>query len=181
MTLDQIAAKIRSLPKEAGDAGLQAAVAAIFRPGPELLFIEREIRVGDPWSGHMAFPGGRRKEGEPLLDTAIRETREEIGVDLRPHDFLGALPDVPTHRTGLVVRCYVFALRGEVDPRPQEEVADVVWAPILPMMRGEFSSSYEFLPDGFKDPITLPSYRLGERVVWGLTYRMLELLFEAIL
>jgi hypothetical protein len=48
------------------------------------------------------------------------------------------------------------------------------------MMRGEVSSTYEFRPDGFDQTITLPSYRIGERVIWGLTYRMLELLFEVI-
>jgi hypothetical protein len=48
------------------------------------------------------------------------------------------------------------------------------------MMRGEVSSTFEFLPEGFDMAITLPSYRIGERVVWGLTYRMLELFFEAI-
>jgi 8-oxo-dGTP pyrophosphatase MutT (NUDIX family) len=186
--LPAIAKRIGALPQPTPSSNDRddpaAAVAAILRKGdtgPELLFIERAERDGDPWSGHMAFPGGRRNANDStLLETAMRETMEEVGVDLRPHELLGTLADVPTHRTGLVVRAYVFALIGDVSPKPQDEVADVVWAPIGPMMRGEVSSSYEFLPDGFDKPFTLPSFRVGQRVVWGLTYRMLELLFEAL-
>ena len=183
MDLPTITSRIAALPKSSDDTP-RAAVAAIFRQGdggPEVLLIERAKREGDPWSGHMAFPGGRREESDAtLVDTAIRETQEEVGVDLRAHELLGTLADVPTHRTGLVVRALVFALRGDVNPRPRDEVADIVWAPIGPMMRGEVSSTFEFLPDGFDMAITLPSFRIGERVVWGLTYRMLELLFQAI-
>jgi 8-oxo-dGTP pyrophosphatase MutT (NUDIX family) len=190
--LDTIASRISALAQPASDAP-QAAVAAILRPGalsgPEILFIERAERAGDPWSGHMAFPGGRRDPVDgTLVDTAIRETREEVGIDLAMHTLLGTLADVPTHRTGLVVRAFVFALTDEASltsalgsfPANKDEVADLVWAPIDPLMRGEMASTYDFMPEGFDAPVSLPSFKVGERVVWGLTYRMLELLFEAI-
>jgi 8-oxo-dGTP pyrophosphatase MutT (NUDIX family) len=183
LDLETTASRISSLPAPSGDAP-RAAVAAILRAGtagPEILFIERAEREGDPWSGHMAFPGGRRDDADAsLVETAIRETSEEVGVDLRTHTLLGTLADIPTHRTGLVVRAFVFMTTSDVELRPDEEVADIVWAPIGPMMRGEVSSTFEFLPDGFDMAVKLPSYKVGERVVWGLTYRMLELLFEAI-
>jgi 8-oxo-dGTP pyrophosphatase MutT (NUDIX family) len=186
LDLETIASRIGTLPQPNGDAP-QAAVAAILRPGgahgPEILFIERAEREGDPWSGHMAFPGGRRDPVDgTLVETAIRETKEEVGLDLARHTFLGTLADVPTHRTGLVVRAFVFMLTDATHDveRRQEEVADVVWAPIGPLLRGEMASTFEFVPDGFDVAVTLPSFKVGERVVWGLTYRMLELLFEAI-
>ena len=66
----------------------EAAVAAILRPGPqpEMLFILRASKDGDPWSGHMAFPGGHRESSDASLRaTAERETWEEIGLDLTQH------------------------------------------------------------------------------------------------
>lgn len=187
MDLATIARRVGALPEPQGDAP-RAAVAAILQDGalgPELLFIERAERAGDPWSGHMALPGGLRSAADASLrETAIRETAEEVGVDLGAHELLGTLGDVPTHKTGLVVRAFVFALRGAVTPTPTGEVAAALWAPIGPMMRGEASASFAFTPEGFDAPLLLPSYRVaspgGERVVWGLTYRMLEMLFEAI-
>jgi 8-oxo-dGTP pyrophosphatase MutT (NUDIX family) len=87
--------------EDAGASGRQAAVAAVLRAPPdggdaEILLMRRAERHGDPWSGHMAFPGGRREEGDAtLLDTAIREAREEVGLDLRAHGtLLARLPDI---------------------------------------------------------------------------------------
>jgi len=167
----------------------KAAVAAILRvesAGPEVLLIERAERIGDPWSGQMAFPGGRRASEETALDTAIRETMEEVAIDLRTHELLGPIADIPTHRTGLIVRLFTFVLTSNVTPSPHaREVADVLWVPMLPMRRGEVSGTYDFQPDGMDTTITLPCFRVPDRegaprVVWGLTYRMLEVLFEAL-
>ncbi|MCB9598717.1 MAG: CoA pyrophosphatase, partial [Sandaracinaceae bacterium] len=108
-----------------------AAVAAILRDrsGPEILFIKRADSPGDPWSGHMAFPGGRRDPGdETLVHTARRETLEEVGLDLGAHgEILGPLDDVPTHTTGLVVRPYVWTIVGSPELIPNREVAATEW------------------------------------------------------
>ncbi len=80
------------------DGRIQAAVALVLVPGsegPELLLIKRTERDDDPWSGQMAMPGGRRdEEDHDLLQTAIRETREETSVDLGEAEVLGELDDL---------------------------------------------------------------------------------------
>ncbi len=167
--------------------GRPAAVAAILREGaaevgPEVLLIRRAEREGDPWSGHMAFPGGRYEPRDPdLLRTAIRETCEEIGLDLDAHARLvGVLEDQDaTGRRGrapMPIRPFVFELQRDADLRPNEEVTEVIWAPIAPLLRGERASSIDV--DWEKNRYTLPAYDLDGRIVWGLTYRMLQALFE---
>ncbi len=190
--LDVIAQKLRGLGADPGgppDGSPRAAVAAIFRGGAastELFFIQRAERERDPWSGHIAFPGGRRDASDAtLLATAIRETREEVGIDLSGAALLARLPDVPaftrTKRGTLIVTPYVFAVREDVVPRPNEEVAATLWVPFDKLALGEGKGTFKFTWDGKE--LDLPCFRLepGQRVLWGMTYRMLETLLEALL
>ena len=158
-------------------------MAAVLRDGehgPEALFIRRGERIGDPWSGHMAFPGGRREPSDrDLFDTALRETREELGLDLTNARMLGRLDDVETHQRGLVVRPYVFELRDTPTLTvPNAEVAEALWAPLPPLFRGERDTTYAYEHEG--RAYQFPGYDLEGRVVWGLTYRMLNMLFQQI-
>lgn len=156
-----------------------AAVAAVLRQGAsgaEVLLIQRAEREGDPWSGHMGFPGGHAEAVDRhLLDTAMRETREELGLELAPRELLGRLDDVPTHRTGMVVRPYVFGVARDVAFRPNEEVAEVLWAPIAPMVAGLIDTQHPVDYRGQRH--AFPAYDVDGRIVWGLTYRMLRMLF----
>ncbi|MGE0787475.1 MAG: CoA pyrophosphatase [Sandaracinaceae bacterium] len=165
---------------DADPEGPRAAVAALLRDGPEpeILFIQRAEHPSDPWSGHMAFPGGRLDPGDAsLLHTVVRETREELGLDLVEHgELLGRLDDVPTHTTGLVVRPFVYRV-GELPPlTPNYEVAGVHWTGVMPLMRGEVDTEYPLVWKG--QPYRFPGYQVRDRVVWGLTYRMLQMLFD---
>ena len=148
----------------------------------ELLLIRRADHPTDVWSGHMAMPGGRRSPGDAsTLVTAIREVREEVAIDLEADaTLLTRLPDVPAMtggpRTGLVIAPFVFALRTDVRPIANAEVAEIVWTRVGSLARGESRSIFPYDYQGTKHD--LPCYRLGERVVWGLTFQMLQLLFE---
>lgn len=172
------------LPDDA--AGSHAAVAAVVRVvdgREELLFIKRAERDGDPWSGHMAFPGGRRApEDRTLLDTATRETLEEVGVDLRAGARpVARLPDLlPFTRTShaLTVTAFVFSLEAPATLALNAEVASAVWAPLDAVLDGEGATTYRWRHDGVD--LALPALAVGRgEVVWGLTYRMIELLREA--
>jgi len=94
-------------PEPPGEA---TASVAMTLAGPSLktLMIKRAEREGDPWSGQVAFPGGRReRQDRSLLETATRETKEEVGIDLqRSAVYLGHLGAFRTHTgTMLVVPC----------------------------------------------------------------------------
>lgn len=164
-----------------------AAVAAVLRPGArgssEVLLIRRAVHPGDPWSGQIALPGGRRDPtDESLLETAVRETVEEVGIDLGSHgELLSRLPDVQavglSGGKGLVVTPFVFALERRVEPSANHEVAEAMWAPIEPMARGTIASTIDYPHQG--KMFTFPAWQIGDHKLWGMTYRMLRSLFEA--
>lgn len=157
-----------------------AAVAAVLRQGPdgvEVLLIRRAVHERDPWSGHMAFPGGKAEpQDRDLLATAMRETHEELGLSLERHEFLGRLDDVAATAmgrfTGMVIAPHVFALTGEEPLRPNHEVAGTVWVQLGPLMRGEWDGQKRLDRNGKR--VVLPAYAVGDFLVWGLTYRMLR-------
>ncbi len=158
-----------------------AAVAAVLREGAlgtEILLIRRAEHEADPWSGHMAFPGGRHDPvDESLAHTAIRETVEELGLDLAAHgELVTRLDDVPTHTSGLVVRPFVWTVREPPALLPNHEVDEVHWADVASLMRGERDTTFELDWKGQRLPF--PAYRVADRVVWGLTYRMMQILFS---
>jgi 8-oxo-dGTP pyrophosphatase MutT (NUDIX family) len=170
-----------------GEQTRLASVAAILRFGAEVevLLIKRAEHPDDPWSGHMAFPGGRAHEGDlDLVATAIRETREEVGIDLSAAGtLLGRLDDVQAmsraRPVDLVIVPHVFSLEREASLKvARSEVELALWAPIAPMLRNESLTSRSYVREGIA--IDLPGYSVGADVVWGLTYRMLELFFDAV-
>jgi 8-oxo-dGTP pyrophosphatase MutT (NUDIX family) len=188
LALPAIAARLGTRQHErfAGQAERWAAVAAVLRQGPldtELLLIRRAERDGDPWSGHMALPGGHRHvEDVDLLATAMRETHEEVGLDLSRHDLLGSLDEHPASAqgkfTGIVIAPFVFGLRSDEELSPNHEVADMVWVPLGRMARGETDVVKELQREGRL--MRFPGFGVGDHVVWGLTHRVLQSFFTAV-
>jgi 8-oxo-dGTP pyrophosphatase MutT (NUDIX family) len=165
-----------------------AAVAVVLRQvnrRAEVLFIERAKQEGDPWSGHMAFPGGRIDAGDPdSRTTAERETLEEVGVDLSSAERLGRLDDLQGHRAAgvptMVISAFVYHLRDSPALLPNHEVREAFWFPLASLSDPERRVEYP-LPRSFGGPY--PGILVGEpdrHVVWGLTYRFLEVFFEVI-
>jgi 8-oxo-dGTP pyrophosphatase MutT (NUDIX family) len=159
---------------------LQAAVALVVRAGErlEVLLIKRAKREGDPWSGHMALPGGRRDATDAsLLETAMRETREETGVPLEERGVhLGRLEEVrpmSARLPRLTVTPYVFGVPPDTPARVASgEVEAVHWVSIDLLRQPETRGEVEIpLPGGAR---TFPCLRVADDVVWGLTYRILD-------
>ena len=162
-----------------------AAVAVIVRDtnaGAEVLLIRRAQRLGDPWSGHIGLPGGRWEPADrTLTDTAVRETLEEVGLDLANSGaLLGPLPAIPAVGRGLKKRLtiapYVFATSAVQRCRLNEEVAAVLWVPLDTLVDPSHAATIDHETDG--EVRTLPAWTVEGRVVWGLTYAMLRSLLS---
>lgn len=162
-------------------AAREAAVALVLRRDPqgalELLMIKRAEAERDPWSGHVALPGGRREADDAdLRDTALRETREETGVDIgRDGLVLGTLDDLYPRNPLLpqvLVRPYVAVVTPEVSLEPSEEVADAFWVPVDELRRTDAWVPGEVLVRGVPRVVTV--FRHGAYTVWGMTERVLR-------
>ena len=165
----------------------RAAVAAVLReagPGLELLFIRRAEDPRDRWSGQMAFPGGRQEPAdEDLVATAVRETAEEIGLDLtRQGELVGGLDEVHALARGrpvdLGITPFVFRLQGAAQLTLSSEVTSLHWLPLDDLLGERHLGTFEYVHEG--TPLRLPCLKVGEVVIWGLTFRMFASLREAL-
>lgn len=163
------------LDQEGGEL-IWAAVAVIVVPGPDaVLFIRRAERSGDPWSGHMALPGGRRDLEDPdLVATAIRETAEEVGLELPASTLLGSLDDVVPRTPVLppiAVRPYVFALSSRPVLTLNPEVAAARWVYLDHLLHPATYHSVRIQIRG--ESRDVPAYQLDDAIVWGMTERVI--------
>jgi len=146
---------------------------------PDIVFIQRAAHEGDPWSGHVAFPGGRcEPEDDGPSATAVRETREEIGIDLSTARMLGRLDDLQGRRSHqLIVSCFVYIVNGTGPFQLNYEVADALALPMSGLLDPSRWTEVSYQAWG---GMLFPGINLGEddqRVIWGLTYRFLERFF----
>ena len=165
------------------DSMREAAVTLLLRPREqlELLLIKRATQHADPWSGHMALPGGRRADVDAdLRATAIRETEEEVGITIATDDYIGALDEVaPANKRlpPIMIAPFIYAVPATattaVNPA---EVDAAVWVP-LSALRDENAAS-EILIELEGGSRAFPSFTFGEYVIWGLTHRILVQFLE---
>ena len=133
----------------------------------------------------MALPGGREDPGDAsILDTAIRETYEEVGLQLdRCARLIGRLPPVPAlvqgRAVGMTVAPLIFHLTGEATLCMNHEVAETLWVPLTGLANGAWDTFVDYPLQGSRNVrARLPAWSVEGRVVWGLTHRMIQTLFE---
>lgn len=172
---------------EAEEGARKAAVALIFRLGEndvlELLFIKRAEYEGDPWSGQIAFPGGRAEAGDAsLAETASRETREETGIDLaREGMIVGRLDDLRPRTVRLpaiMVRPFVALLDRSEPLVLSPEVALSFWLPFAALARAEAWRDDIVSARGIQ--INARAFRHQQHVIWGMTERILAQLLALV-
>jgi len=157
----------------------RAAVALLLRErglGLEILVIRRAENEQDPWSGHMALPGGGQEPGdESAYDTARRETLEEVGIDMAAGRYLGRLDDVgPRSMPGqLIISTVVVAMDAEPGPLDEREVMEAFWVPVDRLVEETVE-----MPDF---PGSWPAFTYKDHyVIWGLTHRIITQLWTLV-
>jgi 8-oxo-dGTP pyrophosphatase MutT (NUDIX family) len=163
----------------------KAAVAVVLREGggrrPEVLFIKRAHHAADPWSGHMAFPGGRVASSDATIRSAAeRETLEEVGLSLDEAEGLGRLDDLEGlggggRSAGIVISAFVYHHQSPGPLRVNDEVEEAFWVSLSALSDPARRVEYSHPLVGAE---TYPGILVGHpdrHVVWGLTYRFVEI------
>ncbi len=168
---------IRSRLNTHGGEDAQAAVAILLRRGAgglELLLVKRALVPSDPWSGDMAFPGGKKGPSDrDLMETAFREVQEETGIDLNCTNYLGLMDTFfSTVRPGMGVLPHVFLVEETPEIRLNEELSFHLWMPLEELRESRGRAVVKKLD--------VPVFRVEGEVVWGLTYRMLDKLLDLV-
>lgn len=179
-SFDRIAKRLNCLEREPlkqTGQRTRASVAMILNQSVsdvEILFIQRAAHDLDPWSGHIAFPGGKLEEGELECQAARRETYEETGIDLEHGRYLGRLSDIIGANLPVRVSCCLFGIdRRCCSPILNEEVRDLFWVSLSDLRDPgrHLQSSVAFDEKRFEVPaICLPVE--NKPVLWGITYRL---------
>jgi 8-oxo-dGTP pyrophosphatase MutT (NUDIX family) len=170
--------KVLKPVSEVRETDIAAAVALLLRSAHqdlEILLVKRARSVKDPWSGQMAFPGGKRDTRDRnLLQTAIRETFEETSIDLYNGScILGALDNTRSGaEPNLLVVPFVILLKEDPTIKLSRELVEHLWVPLKSLLACKRTAR---MPFG-----NTPAYVVKGHVVWGLTYRILEQLFRAL-
>ena len=186
--VEQIRAALKSHPVRMIEPGnrAHAAVALIVneqQDGLSILFIERSTNDNDYWSGQIGLPGGRVESCDrSLKETAERETREEIGLDLATAQYLGRLSDIAPGGLHIVISCFIYAVKHlPALHLAREEIADAFWVPVPEFNNPARLSQVEFVVRNRLRKF--PALRVSdtkEQPLWGLTYRLLRNLNKAV-
>jgi 8-oxo-dGTP pyrophosphatase MutT (NUDIX family) len=164
------------------DGARRAAVAVVLAATPEtsILFVRRQERAGDPWSGQMAFPGGFASDSDSGIErTAKREALEETGLDLSQTQPLGLLDDLhprTVYLPPIIVTPVLFTLRDARTVTPGPEVQEAVWLPVRLLLAPESRQPYDY--HGPAGDLVFDSLVVDGYTIWGLTERILTQLFS---
>ncbi|AHZ86729.1 CoA pyrophosphatase [Bdellovibrio bacteriovorus] len=169
--------------------GRHACVALILRGNSlenlELGYIQRAFSDSDRWSGQLAFPGGKREDSDKTdLDAALRETLEEVGIDLTNPELLGRLNDIQARKAGTMLDFYIrpfvfFTERNFNIVLDKTEVADFFWVPLKEIQNPQRVTTYRLQRENIG--LELPAVYLDrEPPLWGLSYMMTLNLLEVL-
>jgi 8-oxo-dGTP pyrophosphatase MutT (NUDIX family) len=176
-------ASIPPAPREelANKSNAAAVLMPLFARDGELhiVYIRRSDHVASH-RGQVAFPGGRVEAIDAtLLDAALREAHEEVGLDPATVDVIGGLPTMHAAASGIIVAPFVGVIPTDAGLKADpSEVAEIFDVPLSALRDPHYRGDYEWKPDGRERASKFPAILYGGQVIWGLTLRITINLLE---
>ncbi|MCR9097107.1 MAG: CoA pyrophosphatase [bacterium] len=181
-TIDEVEARLAVASPwfDPNPVKVEAAVALVLREVEddlEALFIRRAEHEDDPWSGDLAFPGGRIDPGDADgRAAAVRETLEELSLDLSSGRPIGRISDVLGFAESIRVSAYVYAIQGDPPLVPNYEIREAFWSPLS---HSDDPARQEMRDFTYMDQTAaMPTIRLLDDprapVLWGITYKFMD-------
>ena len=166
----QLSSKIFPKPKHDGNTKIASVLVIIYGTEPKVLMIVKSKQLNHH-AGEIAFPGGKWTEDDnDLLDTALRETREEIGLTISRGDVIGQLENVRTLNSGFTITPFVSILDNITQLKTNFEVESILQIPLIPLLQ---------TLDDDKDPHhqslqEMYTFTYNNKIVWGASARILK-------
>lgn len=171
LILPQLKDRLRGYQPAPAQVDAAVLIAVTDSAEPEIILTRRASHMNSH-AGEVAFPGGKRDASDSsVLATALRESREEIGLREEQVQILGAL-DAFTSRAGLHVQPFIGMVPGDLDLRANpDEIESIFRVPVAFFLNEKPAYTHKFRFMG--QDITVPSFNYGDYVIWGLTAFML--------
>ena len=149
---------------------LASVLIIIFAESPKILMIKKPITMNHH-GGEIAFPGGKiSDEDNDLLDTALRETKEETGITVEREKIIGQLEPVTTLNSGFTILPFVCILNEVKNLTPNSEVDEFLEIPLMPFLQTLAEDS-----DPKHNSIQeMHELRFKNHIIWGASARMLK-------
>lgn len=166
----QLSSNIFPEPKADGKTKLSSVLVIIYGIEPKVLMIEKSKHLNNH-AGEIAFPGGKWTEDDnDLIDTALRETKEEIGLSIPRNKIIGQLENVQTLNSGYAITPFVCLLDNIQKPKPNSEVASILNIPLVPLLQ-----SMDDDPDPNHQSLQeMYTFTYKNKIVWGASARILK-------
>lgn len=166
-----------SLHSAMSEAAAAVAIIRCLSPTESILLVRRSHNSTDPWSGHFAFPGGRRERCDAsILATCTREVAEETGIELVSELLVETLPVTPAGRilrSPVLVQPFLFEIDRRPEVRPAvSEIASYLWLETASFLNHANHTVTEVVPG-----VSRPVFPLADYYIWGFTYGVLCRLF----
>ena len=167
---ESLTSKISPVLEENYETKLASVLIIIFNDSPKVLMIKKPITMNHH-GGEIAFPGGKiSNEDNDLLDTAIRETREETGIIVEREKILGQLEPVTTLNSGFTILPFVCILNkiGRLTPNSEvDEFLEIPLQPFLETLANDSDPKHNSIQEMY-------TFTFEDHLVWGASARMLK-------
>lgn len=166
----QLSSKIFPKPKHDGKTKLSSVLVIIYGIEPKILMIEKSKHLNNH-AGEIAFPGGKWTEDDiDLLDTALRETEEEIGLTISRDDVIAQLENIKTLNSGYTITPFVCIINKIPQLKTNSEVESILHIPMIPLLQ----TLDDDTDPNHKSIQEMYTFTYNNKIVWGASARILK-------